>query len=54
MLKVLNCGIGMIIIVNKNDSNVIIKELKKIRMNSFEIGYISNGKGTPKVEYVNM
>ena len=54
ILKVLNCGIGMILIANKNDSDNIIKDLKKIKMNARVIGSIIEKKGKPKVEYLNI
>lgn len=54
MLKVLNCGIGMILIVNKNDSTNIIKDLDKIKIKAKVIGSIIEKKGKPKVEYLNI
>lgn len=54
MLKVLNCGIGMILIANKNDSTNIIKDLDKIKIKAKVIGSIIEKKGKPKVEYLNI
>jgi len=54
MLKVFNCGIGMILIVNKKDSEEIMHELKKIKLTSFLIGKITNKPGSPAVTYLNI
>ena len=54
MLKVLNCGIGMILIASKNDSVNIIKDLDKIKIKAKVIGSIIEKKGKPKVEYLNI
>ena len=54
MLKVFNCGIGMILIVNKKDSEEIMHELKKIKLTSFLIGKIINKPGSPAVTYLNI
>ncbi|MDC3386692.1 phosphoribosylformylglycinamidine cyclo-ligase, partial [Gammaproteobacteria bacterium] len=40
MLKVLNCGIGITLVVSKKETMNIIKELKKIKMDAFIIGDI--------------
>ena len=53
MLKVFNCGIGMVLIVDKKDSEKIIGELKKIKLASFPIGKIINKTGNPAVTYLN-
>ena len=54
MLKVFNCGIGMVLIVNKKDSEKIIRELKKIKLVSFSIGKIINKTGNTAVTYLNI
>tara|TARA_B100000767_G_scaffold223543_1_gene212483 strand:+ start:3514 stop:4569 length:1056 start_codon:yes stop_codon:yes gene_type:complete len=54
MLKVLNCGIGITLIVNKKESLLVIKDLKKIKMNAFIIGDIIEKKGKPSVDYINI
>ena len=54
MLRVLNCGIGMALVVSKKDSNNIIKELKSFKLQSHVIGSIINKKGKPTVEYINI
>ena len=54
MLKVFNCGIGMVLIVNKKDSQKIIHELKKIKLISFPIGKVINKIGNPAVTYLNI
>ena len=54
MLKVLNCGIGMTLVVNKKDAQSIINDLKKIKLNSSIIGNIIEGKGKSRIEYINI
>ncbi len=54
MLKVLNCGIGMILITNKDYSSIIIDELKKINMKGFIIGNIMDSKTKPFIKYINI
>ena len=54
MLKVLNCGVGMTLVVNKKDAQSIINDLKKIKLNSSIIGNIIEGKGKSHIEYINI
>ena len=54
MLKVFNCGIGMVLIVNNKDSENIMHELKKVKIISFPIGKIINKIGNPAVTYLNI
>ena len=54
MLKVFNCGIGIVLIVNKKDSEKIIHELKKIKLISFMIGKIINKTEKKSVVYLNI
>jgi phosphoribosylaminoimidazole (AIR) synthetase len=54
MLKVLKCGIGMTLVVNKKDAQSIINDLKKIKLNSSIIGNIIEGKGKSRIEYINI
>tara|TARA_B110000238_G_scaffold71535_1_gene78521 strand:+ start:1 stop:900 length:900 start_codon:yes stop_codon:yes gene_type:complete len=54
ILKVLNCGIGMTLVVNKKDAQSIINDLKKIKLNSSIIGNIIEGKGKSRIEYINI
>ncbi len=54
MLKVLNCGIGITLIVSKKEAMNIIKELKKIKMDAFIIGDIIDTNSKPLVKYINI
>ncbi|MFL2548763.1 MAG: phosphoribosylformylglycinamidine cyclo-ligase [Gammaproteobacteria bacterium] len=54
MLRVFNCGVGMILIVKRNDADLIINELKKIKLNSSIIGDIINKSGKSIVTYLNI
>lgn len=54
MLKVLNCGIGITLIVSKKETMNIIKELKKIKMDAFIIGDIIDTNSKPLVKYINI
>ena len=54
MLRVFNCGVGMILIVKRNDADLIINELKKIKLNSSIIGDIINKSGKSIVNYINI
>ena len=48
MLKVLNCGIGMILIISKKDSKSIIEDLERLKMKAQIIGSIIEKKGKQK------
>ena len=54
MLRVFNCGVGMILIVKRNDADLIINELKKIKLNSSIVGDIINKSGKSIVTYLNI
>ena len=54
MLKVFNCGIGMILIVNCKDAKSIIKELKNMKLSSYIVGDIITKKGKSIVTYKNI
>ena len=54
MLKVFNCGIGMVLITDKKNVKIIIKELKKNKMDAKVIGDIFENKGKSLVEYINI
>tara|TARA_B100000575_G_scaffold264722_1_gene240722 strand:- start:1145 stop:2200 length:1056 start_codon:yes stop_codon:yes gene_type:complete len=53
MLKVFNCGIGMIIIISNVNADKTIKNLKSLKLNSKIIGKIVSTKGKQKVIYKN-
>ncbi len=53
MLKVFNCGIGMIVVVSNVNADKTIKNLKSLKLNSKIIGRIISKKGQQKVIYKN-
>ena len=53
MLRVFNCGIGMIIIVSKTNADKTMRNLKSLKLSSKIIGEIVPLKGNPKVKYKN-
>ena len=53
MLRVFNCGIGMIIIVNNTNADKTMRNLKSLKLNSKIIGEIVPLKGSPIVKYKN-
>ena len=53
MLRVFNCGIGMIIIVSKTNADKTMRNLKSLKINSKIIGEIVPSKGNPIVKYKN-
>ena len=53
MLRVFNCGIGMIIIVSKTNADKTMRNLKSLKLNSKIIGEIVPLKGNPIVKYKN-
>ena len=53
MLRVFNCGIGMIIIVNNTNADKTMRNLKSLKLSSKIIGEIVPLKGNPKVKYKN-
>jgi len=54
MLKVLNCGIGMIIICNAEESSLIMSQLKRKKIKSSIIGEIIKSNGKPLIKYKNI
>ncbi len=53
MLSTFNCGIGMILSIQKNDQEECKKILNKIKMPYIELGYVSSKKSNKKVSYLN-
>ena len=53
MFKVFNCGIGMVIVVDKKKSEKTIYNLKKLKFSPVIVGSILKSKEKPKVEYIN-
>lgn len=51
MLRVFNCGVGMIVILDKNDVDTAISILENNNERAFVIGSISKGSGDPCVKY---
>tara|TARA_B100000029_G_scaffold111616_2_gene103650 strand:- start:89 stop:1126 length:1038 start_codon:yes stop_codon:yes gene_type:complete len=51
MLKTLNCGIGMIIVINKKELTKAENLLKKINCQYNIIGYISKSKNKQRISY---
>ena len=54
MLRVFNCGIGITLVCNKSDADLIINELKNLKISSKIIGNIVSKKGSPTVSYLNI
>jgi phosphoribosylformylglycinamidine cyclo-ligase len=50
MLKTFNCGIGMVIVIDQNDQDEIIKKLSLLGHKSFVIGEIKSGNQTVSIE----
>ena len=48
MLKTFNCGIGMVLVINKRAINNVLSLLKNEKINAFQIGEITN---SGKLEY---
>ena len=53
MFKVFNCGIGMVIVVDKKKSEKTIDNLKRLKLSPVIVGSILKSKDKPKVEYIN-
>ncbi len=51
MYRTFNCGVGMVIIVNNNDANTVLKELKDNGTNAWLLGNIESSSGKPVVEF---
>jgi phosphoribosylformylglycinamidine cyclo-ligase len=49
MLSTFNCGIGMILTINKNDLVQCKNLLKKLKMPHVELGFIGSGKSNKKI-----
>ena len=52
MFSTFNCGIGMILSINKNDLQECKKILKKLRMPHVELGYINLRKSDKKITFL--
>ena len=50
MLKTFNCGIGMVIVIDQNDQDEVIKKLSLLGHKSFVIGEIKSGNQTVSIE----
>ena len=53
MFKVFNCGVGMVIVVDKKKSEKTINNLKRLKFSPVIVGNILKSKEKPKVEYIN-
>ena len=52
MLKTLNCGVGLVVVLPAKDVAAATKTAKEIGLKAFEIGrVVANGKGEPEVIY---
>jgi phosphoribosylformylglycinamidine cyclo-ligase len=51
MLKTFNCGIGMVLIINKNDIDAFIKIFSKTKYRPKIIGYIGNRSNNKNIVY---
>lgn len=51
MLRVFNCGIGMIVAVPKDQTNIAITQLTQLGELAFHIGQIDSAIGAPTVKY---
>ena len=54
MLKVLNCGIGMIVICSSEESSLIMNQFKRKRIKSLVIGEIIKSNGKSLIKYKNI
>lgn len=53
MLRTFNCGIGLVLVVRKNDEALVVKRLKELKEKPYTIGEIGVRKGSaPEVEYI--
>ncbi len=52
LLKTFNCGIGMVLVVNKADAAAVIQTLQQGGEQAWEIGSIDNASGDASVQYV--
>ena len=48
-----NCGIGMVIVVDRNKSEKTIDNLKRLKLSPVIVGSILKSKDKPKVEYIS-
>ena len=49
MFSTFNCGIGMVLSINKNDKEKCKKILKRLKMPHIELGYVSSKKSNNKI-----
>jgi len=52
MYRIFNCGIGMVLFVDKDEVLNISKRIKELKMNSFVIGKVKNKKEESSVIFV--
>jgi len=54
MYRTFNCGIGMVIIINSDESSKVLNKLKKLNETAFVIGeVVKKSKNDSQVEFVN-
>ena len=53
MLETFNCGLGMIIIIDKNDYNKAKKIISKTKFKTMIVGEISDKKDNKPIVYIN-
>jgi len=51
MLKIFNCGVGMVCVLNTKDVEKAQKILKKNNFKSFAMGSIKKSKSVSQIEY---
>jgi phosphoribosylformylglycinamidine cyclo-ligase len=50
MLRVFNCGIGLVLVVAPEDAEPIARQLRERRETVYRLGEIAPGDGAPRVE----
>ena len=52
MLRIFNCGVGMVCVLDPNDASKAMQVLKKHSFNSFIIGSIQKSQSVSQIEYI--
>ena len=54
IFKTFNCGVGLLLFIDKNDENTALTEINKNGLNAWVIGEITKNKNGKNVNFIGM